>query len=140
MKTLFFLSLGSIALASTFSALVVADPMLLVNHNAKLGPKQEALIACVQAARKSPALNQGQMFTSRIVVAPGPAPGKEIYVLHGSAWDNGERVPIVARCVTSNYGGAVARVARVNPDTRIADRRAIVQREKAEPPRRSRGR
>ena len=122
MKTLFLATLGNIALVSTFSASALGDTMLLAEHNARLGPKQDALIECVQAAHKSADLGQGQMFSSKIVVAKGATAGRKTYVLHGSAWDNGVRVPIVARCVTSNSNGAVATVTRVQPDTRIAAR------------------
>ena len=123
MKTIFLAALGSFAFASAVSTSAIADPMLLVPHNAEAGPKYEALIACVQAAHQSPDLNVGQMFSSRVKVANGPSAGSRTYILNGSAWDNGVRVPITAKCVTSNANGAVARVSRVHETTSIATAR-----------------
>ena len=120
MKTSFLATLGSVAFVSTFSAAAFADAMLLTDHNARMGPKHEALIECVQAAHQSPDLNLGQVFSSRVIVASGPTVGSKTYVFSGTAWDNGQRVPITARCVTSNSGSAVASVARVNEPTSVA--------------------
>ena len=123
MKTRFIVTLGSIALAFAVSSSAIADPMLLLDHNARMGPKHEALIACVQAARQSPDLNVGQMFSPRVLVANGPAAGSKTYILSGSAWDNGVRVPITAKCVTSNVRGTVASVSRVHEPTSVATAR-----------------
>ena len=124
MKTSFLATLlttlgGSIALVS-ISASAFADPMLVMDHNARMGPKYEALSECVQAAHRSPDLNVGQMFSPRVLVANGPNVGSKTYILSGSAWDNGVRVPITAKCVTSNAGSAVATVSRVHEPTSVA--------------------
>ena len=111
---------GSIALASAISASAFADPMLVMDHNARMGPKYEALIECVQAAHRSPDLNVGQMFSPRVLVANGPNVGSKTYILSGSAWENGVRVPITAKCVTNNAGSAVASVSRVHKPTSVA--------------------
>lgn len=123
MKINFLTALGSVALVSAFSTSAIADAMLLTDHNARMGPKYEAMIACVKAAHESPDLNVGQTFSTRVLVASGPTAGSRTYILSGSAWDNGVRVPITAKCVTSNARGVVASVSRVHEPNSVATAR-----------------
>lgn len=123
MKTSLLAALGSIAMVSTFSMTALADTMLLTDHDARMGPKQEALIECVKAAHNSPSRNHGLIFSTRVTVAQGLTAGGRTYVLSGTAWDNGVRVPVTAKCVAGNFPGhAVATITRTHPDTKIAAR------------------
>ena len=122
MKTSLFAKMSSLAVVSAFSAAAVADTLLLADHNARMGPKQDARIECVQAAHNSPTLNVGQLFSERVAVQKGATPGSRVYVLSGTAWDNGARVPITARCVIGNAAGPIASVTRVHPPKTIATR------------------
>lgn len=112
-----FKSMSGIVLASFLSASAIADPMLLVSHNATVGPKKEALIACVEAARKSPEFGNG-LVLSRGAMKSGQ--GGRILRLSGATWENGARVPITVICTTSKAGEAVANVARVHDESKLA--------------------
>ena len=110
----------NIALLSACSATALGDTMLLTDHNARMGPRHEALVACVAAAHESPTLNSGQVFSSRVDVADGATAGSKTYIMHGTAWDNGQRVAITARCISGNSGRIVATVARLLPGSQVA--------------------
>lgn len=119
MSTFAFKSL-SFAFVSIISATAVADTMLLVSRNAIAGPKQEAVIACVQAARGNTEFGDGIVLSSRSEMKSGPSTGVRSFVMKGTTWENGARIPIVVRCVTGKRDGTVASISRVQGDSRVA--------------------
>jgi hypothetical protein len=88
---------GALILSIT-SASALADPMIYMDHVAKAGPKHEALLKCVDAARHDPAMGQQLMFSTRMGVSDVKS-RPQTFVLRGTAWENGFRVPVTAQCV-----------------------------------------
>jgi hypothetical protein len=109
-------------LASTLgaSATVLADPMIVADHNAKAGPKQDAVLSCYQAARSDVGDGHGLVFSNRVATERS-AQGGHAIVVSGSVWDNGSRVPIEARCEKGASGRLVATVTRVQSGPAIAE-------------------
>ena len=112
-------SLIGFAVASIIGTTAIAEPMLLVSHNAVTGPKQEAVLACVHAARDNAEFGNGLVLTSRGAMKAGAA-GVRSFVLRGTTWENGARVPIAVSCVTGKAEGTVASVSRVRGGSKIA--------------------
>lgn len=107
------------AILSLCSASAFADPMVVVDHVGHAGPKHDALVQCVDAVRHDPAMGQGVMFSTRMGVADASAAGTRTFILSGTAWENGVRVPVTARCVTGP-GQTVASVARIDNTSSVA--------------------
>lgn len=101
------------------SASALADPMIYIDHDAKTGPKHEALIKCVDAVRHDPAMGQGLMFSTRMGVSDVRS-GSRTFVLRGTAWENGVRVPVTAQCVVGPRQ-TVASVTRIENVPAIAN-------------------
>ena len=114
-----FKSISGFALASIISVGAVADPILLVSHNAMVGPKKEALIACVEAARNNSEFGNG-LVLSRGSMKYGPTGRVRVLRLNGTSWENGARVPVVVSCVTGNAEGTVASISRVRTESKVA--------------------
>ena len=111
------LRLGVLVL-SISSASAFADQMIYMDHNANVGPKHEELLKCVGAARSDPALGTGLMFSTRMGVSE-VKDGQQTFILRGTAWENGERVPVTARCVVGP-NQSVASVSRIDATPAIA--------------------
>ena len=77
---------------------------------------------CVHAVRSDPALGQSLMFSTRMGVSQPSASGTRTFILSGTAWENGARVPVTARCVVGP-GSTVASVTRVDNVPAIANAR-----------------
>jgi|SRR6188474_3472248 len=107
-----------VLILSISSASALADPMIYIDHDAKAGPKHEALLKCVDAARHDPALGQSLMFSTRIGVSDVRS-GSQTFVLRGTAWENGVRVPVTAQCVVGPRQ-TVASVSRVDNAATVA--------------------
>ena len=97
---------------SISSTSAFADQMIYMDHNANAGPKHEALLKCVDAARHEPALGQSLMFSTRLGASDVQS-GSQTFILSGTAWENGTRVPVSARCVIGSHQ-SVASVTRIN--------------------------
>jgi hypothetical protein len=108
---IFVLSLGS--------AWAFADSMLVIDHVAQAGPRHEALVQCVNAVRNDPTIGQQVMFSTRMGVSQPSAEGTRTFILKGTAWQNGVRVPVTARCV-SGPGQNVASVTRIDNASTLA--------------------
>lgn len=110
---MFVLSVGSVP--------AFADQTIYMDHNAKTGPKHEALLKCVDAARHDTSIGQQLMFATRMGVSDVKG-GTQTFVLRGTAWENGVRVPVVAQCVVGPRQ-TVASVTRIDnaPTTAIAN-------------------
>jgi hypothetical protein len=106
----------SISNASAF-----ADQMIYMDHNANIGPKHEALLKCVDAARSDPAIGTGLMFSTQMGVSD-VKDGSRTFILNGTAWENGTRVPVTARCVVGPRQ-TVASVTRMNEMPALAEAR-----------------
>lgn len=106
---IFVLSIGSVS--------ALADQMIYMDHNAKTGPRHEALLKCVEAARHDTAIGQQLMLSTRMGVSD-VKDGTQTFILRGTAWENSVRVPVTAQCVV----GPRQTVASV---TRISDGHAI---------------
>jgi len=102
------------------SASALADPTIVIDHVAHAGPKHDALVQCVDAVRNNPAFSQSLMFSTRMGVSEPSAAGTRTFVLSGTAWENGARIPVTARCVVGP-GSTVASVARINDASAIAN-------------------
>ena len=74
----------NIALLSMLSASAAADPAILLDHNPNVGPKAEAMVACVQAAHSSRDLGTGLMLSSRVTMADSAAAGTRTFILTGT--------------------------------------------------------
>jgi len=109
---------ASVLVLSIGSASALADPMIYLDHDARTGPKHDALLKCADAARHDPALGQGLMFATRLGVSDVQS-GSQTYILSGTAWDNGTRVPVTARC-TLDPRQNVASVSRINAAPNVA--------------------
>jgi len=72
------------------------------------------------AVRNNPAFSQSLMFSTRMGVSEPSAAGTRTFVLSGTAWENGARIPVTARCVVGP-GSTVASVARINDASTIAN-------------------
>lgn len=107
-------ALRNIALLSMLSTTALADPAIVLDHNARTGPKAEALMQCEQVARSSGDLGQGLMLSPRVTVAESASAGTRTFILSGTTWENGVRVPIKASCVTNLSGQTVASVSRIS--------------------------
>ena len=105
---------------SLSSASALADPTIVINHVAHAGPKHDALVQCVDAVRSNPALGQSLMFSTRMGASHFREPGTRTYILSGTAWQNGARVPVTARCVVGPRS-TVASVTRINGAPVIAN-------------------
>src|SRR5512139_3777348 len=109
----------AVLILSISSASALADPMIYIDHDAKSGPRHEALLKCVDAARHDPALGQGLMFSTRLGVSEVQS-GSQTFILSGTAWENGVRVPVNARCVLGPRR-TVASVSRIDNAPAIAN-------------------
>ena len=109
---------NALFLAMFASAPVFADAMLVVDHNAAVGPKHDALMNCAEAARSS-ALGHGLMFAARQGAVHASGQGNMTVILTGTSWENGQRVPVTARCVTGPRQ-EVASVTIVNTQLKVA--------------------
>lgn len=110
----------TVAIVSFCSASAFADPTVVVDHVAHMGPKQDALVQCVDAVRSDPAFGQDVMFSTRMGVSKPSAGGSRTFVLSGTAWENGARVPVTARCVVGPRS-TVASVTRIDSAPAIAN-------------------
>ena len=111
----------SAAIILSFSgASALADPTIVVDHVGHMGPRHDALVQCVDAVRSNPALGQSLMFSTRMGVSQQSESGTRTFILSGTAWENGERVPVTARCVVGP-GSTVASVTRINDAPAIAN-------------------
>ena len=99
-------------------ASAVADPMIYIDHDAKAGPKHEALLKCVDAVRHDPAMGQSLMFSTRMGVSDIKS-ASQTFVLRGTAWENGVRVPVTAQCVLGPRQ-TVASVTRIDNASTVA--------------------
>ena len=93
------------------SAAAVADPVVMLDQGGKIGPKQEAIIGCVNAARANVGDQKGLVFSRRIEMESAGQQVKSI-TLNATIWEDGERVPIQAKCVSDTNGDVVAQVTR----------------------------
>jgi hypothetical protein len=112
--------LSAAIILSLSSASALADPTIVLDHVAYAGPRHDALVQCVDAVRSNPAMGQGLMFSTRMGVSQPSASGTRTFILSGTAWENGERVPVTARCVVGP-GSTVASVTRINDGPAIAN-------------------
>jgi hypothetical protein len=110
---------AAVFVLSLFSAWAFADPMVVLDHVAHTGPKHDALVQCVSAVRRDPAIGQQVMFSTRMGVSQPSAAGTRTFILKGTAWQNGERVPVNARCVTGP-GQTVASVTLIDNGSEVA--------------------
>ena len=110
---------ATIFVLSLFSPWAFADSMVIVDHVAHTGPKHDALVQCVNAVRHDPTMGQQLMFSTRMGVSEPSAAGTRTFILSGTAWQNGERVPVTARCVTGP-GQNVASVTRIDNTSEVA--------------------
>jgi hypothetical protein len=101
------------------SASALADSMIYIDHDAKAGPRHEALLKCVDAARHEPALGQSLMLSTRMGVSDVRS-GSLTFLLRGTAWENGVRVPVTAQCVVGPRQ-TVASVTRIENVSAIAN-------------------
>ena len=108
---LFVLSIGRVP--------AFADQMIYMDHNAKMGPKHDALLKCVDAARHDPAIGQQLMFSTRMGVSD-VKDGTQTFILRGTAWENGVRVPVTARCELGPRQ-TVASVSRISDGHAVAN-------------------
>ena len=108
-----------VLILSINSASALADPMIYIDHDAKAGPKHEALLKCVDAARYDPAMGQQLMFSTRMGVSDVKS-GPRTFVLRGTAWENGVRVPVTAQCVVGPRQN-VASITRIDNVPAIAN-------------------
>ena len=104
------LRMGVVVL-SISSASAFADEMIYMDHNANIGPKHEELLKCVDAARSDPAIGTGLMLSTRMGVSD-VKDGAQTFILRGTAWENGKRVPVSARCVFGPHQ-SVASLTRI---------------------------
>ena len=104
------------------SASALADSTVVIDHVGHMGPRHDALVQCVHAVRSDPALGQSLMFSTRMGVSQPSASGTRTFILSGTAWENGARVPVTARCVVGP-GSTVASVTRVDNVPAIANAR-----------------
>src|SRR5262245_2876536 len=97
------------------STVALADPMVMLDQGGKAGPKQAAVIACVEAARTSIGADKHPTFSRHVTLEASKQSVKAV-TLHGSIWDDGgQRVEIQARCVADGNGEFVANVTREAP-------------------------
>ena len=111
--------LSAAIILSFSSASALADPTIVIDHVAHAGPKHDALVQCVDAVRSNPALGQSLMFSTRMGVSQPSASGTRTFILSGTAWQNGVRVPVTARCVTGP--GRTVAITRVDNAPAIAN-------------------
>jgi len=111
------LRLGVSVLAIS-SASAFADQMIYMDHDANIGPKHDQLLKCVDAARSDPAIGTGLMFSTRMGVSE-VKDGSQTFILRGTAWENGTRVPVAARCVIGPRQN-VANISRIKEGPAIA--------------------
>ena len=104
------------------SASTLADTTVVIDHVGHMGPRHDALVQCVDAVRSNPALGQSLMFSTRMGVSQPSASGTRTFILSGTAWENGARVPVTARCVVGP-GATVASVTRIDNVPVIANAR-----------------
>jgi len=109
---------GALVALTVGSTAALADPMLLIDHNASTGPRHEALIQCVNAARRDPSIGDQLMFSTRMGVSQVEN-GAQTFILKGTAWENGARVPVTARCQLGPHQ-SVASVTRLDPTPAVA--------------------
>jgi hypothetical protein len=93
------------------SATVLADPRVMLDQGGRIGPRQEAVLGCVNATRASIGDSKGLVFARRVEME---ASGHEVkaITLNATIWEAGERVKIRARCVSDADGEVVATVTR----------------------------
>jgi len=104
------------------SASALADSTVVIDHVGHMGPRHDALVQCVDAVRSNAALGQSLMFSTRMGVSQPSASGTRTFILSGTAWENGARVPVTARCVVGP-GATVASVTRIDNVPVIANAR-----------------
>ena len=104
---------------SICSASALADSMIYIDHDAKAGPKHEALLKCVDAVRRDPAMGQNLMFSTRLGVSDVRS-GSRTFVLRGTAWENGVRVRVTAQCVVGPRQ-TIASITRIDNAPAIAN-------------------
>ena len=117
MKTLKSTELRAVLFSALLgsSTAATADPMVLLDQGGKIGPKQEAIVGCVNAARANMGADKGLVFSRHIEVESAGQRVKSV-TLNATIWENGERVPIQARCVNDANGDVVAQVTRRGTD------------------------
>jgi hypothetical protein len=109
---------GALLVVSVGSVSAFADPMIVIDHNASVGPRHDALVQCVDAARRDPSIGDQLMFSTRMGVSE-VKDGQQTFILKGTAWENGARVPVQARCVLGPHQ-SVASVTRLGATPAIA--------------------
>lgn len=107
-----------VLILSIGSASAFADSMIYIDHDAKAGPKHEALLKCVDAVRHDPAMGQSVMFSTRMGVSDVKS-DSQTFVLRGTAWENGVRVPVTVQCVVGPRQ-SVASVSRIDNAPTVA--------------------
>ena len=101
------------------SAAAFADPMVVMDHNASMGPNHDATLRCYHAARDELGNANGLVFSNQVETQRAPSGAKTI-VVNGAIWQDGSRVPFEARCQTGNGGHVVATVTRKSTGEAIA--------------------
>jgi hypothetical protein len=91
------------------STVALADPTVMMDQSGKAGPKQAAVLACVDAARTSLGADKHPTFSRRVTMEASKQNVKSV-TLNGSIWEAGKRVEIQARCVSGENGELVATV------------------------------
>jgi hypothetical protein len=100
---IFVLSIGSVP---TF-----ADQMIYMDHNAKMGPKHEALLKCVDAARHDAAIGQQLMFSTPMGVSD-VKDGTQAFILRGTACPCSSSPPLT---LSGAHSGAQSIVTHGDP-------------------------
>ena len=100
------------------SAAAFADPMVVMDHNASMGPNHDATLRCYHAARDELG-GAGVAFSNQVETQRSPTGAKTI-VVNGTVWQDGARVAFEARCQAGNAGHVVATVTRKQAGDAIA--------------------
>jgi hypothetical protein len=96
-----------------------ADTMVVMDHNASLGPNHDATLRCYHAARDELGNASGVLFSNQVETQRS-ATGAKTIVVNGTIWQDGSRVAFEASCASGNAGHMIATVTRKQTGEAIA--------------------